>query len=56
VKLGKRIIYEKKKEMCEKYLKEPPSWILKTIKRELNLFELSNNETLEDLQNHHETS
>jgi hypothetical protein len=27
------MIYEKKKEMCEKYLKEPPGWILGTIKR-----------------------
>jgi hypothetical protein len=32
-KLGKRMIYEKKKEMCEKYLKEPSGWILGTIKR-----------------------
>jgi hypothetical protein len=53
-KLGKRMVYEKKKEIREKYLKEPPTWIFGTIKRELNLFELLNNETLEDLQEHHE--
>jgi hypothetical protein len=32
-KLGKRMVFEKKKEMFEKYLKEPPGWILGTIKR-----------------------
>jgi hypothetical protein len=32
-KFGKRMVYEKKKEMREKYLKEPPGWILRTIKR-----------------------
>jgi hypothetical protein len=35
-KLGKRMVYEKKKKMCEKYLKMPPGWILGTIKKELN--------------------
>jgi hypothetical protein len=45
---GKRMVYEKKKEMCEKYLKMPPGWILGTIKRELNLY-ASGGETLEDL-------
>jgi hypothetical protein len=40
--------------MREKYLKEPPGWILGTIKRELNLFDLLGNETLEDLQDHHD--
>jgi hypothetical protein len=52
-KLGKRMVYEKKKQMRKKYLKEPPDWILGIIKRELNLFELPDNETLEDLQDHH---
>jgi hypothetical protein len=45
---GKRMVYEKKKEMREKYLKMPPGWILGTIKRELNLY-ASGGETLEDL-------
>jgi hypothetical protein len=45
------MVYEKKKEICEKYLKMPPGWILGTIKRELNLY-ASGGDTLEDLQNH----
>jgi hypothetical protein len=43
------MVYEKKKEMQEKYLKMPLSWILGTIKRELNLY-ASGGDTLEDLQ------
>jgi hypothetical protein len=43
------MMYEKKKEMREKYLKMPLSWILGTIKRELNLY-ASGGDTLEDLQ------
>jgi hypothetical protein len=54
VKLGKRMIYEKK-EMREKYLKEPPVWILETIKRELNLYAFDD-DMLEDLQDCHETA
>jgi hypothetical protein len=50
--LGKRIVYEKK-EMREKYLKEPSGWILGTIKRELNLY-ASDDDTLEDMQDHQE--
>jgi hypothetical protein len=42
--------------MCEKYLKEPSGWILGTIKRELNLFELKRNVTLEELHDHHDTA
>jgi hypothetical protein len=49
------MIYEKK-EIRENYLKEPPGWILGTTKRELNLFELSGNEMLEDLQDHYESA
>jgi hypothetical protein len=45
------MVYEKKKEMCEKYLKMPPGWILGTIKRELNLY-ASDDNMLEDLQDH----
>jgi hypothetical protein len=37
-------------------LKESPGWILGTIKRELNLWEVLGNETLEDLQDYHETA
>jgi hypothetical protein len=33
VRFGKRMVYEKKKEMHEKYLKESLGWILGTIKR-----------------------
>jgi hypothetical protein len=47
-KLDKRMIYERKKEMCEKYLKEPPGWILGIIKRELNLSDLIGNPSLEE--------
>jgi hypothetical protein len=49
VKLGKRMVYEKKSKIREKYLKMPPGWILGTIKRELNLYAYGGN-TLEDLQ------
>jgi hypothetical protein len=50
------MVFEKKKDMHGKYLKEPSGWILVKIKRELNLFELSGNEMLEDLQDHHKTA
>jgi hypothetical protein len=55
VKLDKRIVYEKKKEMQEKYVKMLLSWILGTIKRELNLY-ASDGDTLDDLQDHTETA
>jgi hypothetical protein len=29
-KLGKMMMYERKQEMCEKYLNVPPGWILGT--------------------------
>jgi hypothetical protein len=44
-KLGKMMMYERKQEMHEKYLKVPPGWILGTIKRELNA---SSGDTSED--------
>jgi hypothetical protein len=50
-KLGKRMMYEIKQQMREKYLKEPSRWILGTIKSELNLFELCGNATVDDLHN-----
>jgi hypothetical protein len=50
-KLGKMIMYERKQEMREKYLKVPPGWILETIKRELNA---SGGDTSEDRQDSHE--
>jgi hypothetical protein len=37
--------------MSEKYLKVPPDWILRTIKRELNV---SGGDTSEDRQDRHE--
>jgi hypothetical protein len=54
VKLGKRMVYEKKNEIRKKYLKMPPGWILETIKREINLY-TSGGDTLEDLQDRTET-
>jgi hypothetical protein len=42
--------------MREKYLKEPPGWILDPIKRELNLFELKGNETLGEVHDRHDTT
>jgi hypothetical protein len=50
------MIYEKNKEMHEKYLKEPPGWILGTIKRELNISEFKGDEGLEELNDHHNTT
>jgi hypothetical protein len=47
------MMYERKKEMREKYLKVPPGWILGTIKRELNA---PSGDTLEDRQDHHKTT
>jgi hypothetical protein len=47
------MIYDKKKEMRGKHLKMALTWILGTIKRELNLFE-SDGGTLEGMQDHHE--
>jgi hypothetical protein len=47
------MVYEKKKEMHEKYLNMPSGWILRTINRELNLYASGGN-TLEDLQDHTE--
>jgi hypothetical protein len=44
------MMYERKQEMSEKYLKVPLGWILGTIKRELNAF---GGDMLEDRQDHH---
>jgi hypothetical protein len=49
--LGKMVMYERKQEMREKYLKVPPGWILGTIKRELNA---AGGETSEDRHDRHE--
>jgi hypothetical protein len=54
VKLGKRMVYEKKNKIRKKYLKMPPGWILETIKREMNLY-TSGGDTLEDMQDRTET-
>jgi hypothetical protein len=51
-KLGRRMMYERKQQMREKYLKVTPGWILGTIKRELNLCEHA--ETLDDLHDEHD--
>jgi hypothetical protein len=50
-KLDKMMMYKRKQQMCEKYLKVPPGWILGTIQRELNLFE--HDATLDDLHDEH---
>jgi hypothetical protein len=42
--------------MRAKYLKEPPPWILGTIKRELILFELCGDEMVGDLHDQHDTA
>jgi hypothetical protein len=55
VKLSKRMVYEKKKEIQEKYLKMPPSWIIGRIKRELNLY-VFDGDTLEDLHDRTKTA
>jgi hypothetical protein len=45
------MMYERKQEIREKYLKVPLGWILRTIKRELNV---SGGDTSEDRQDRHE--
>jgi hypothetical protein len=35
-----KMVYERKKEIHEIYLKEPPGWILRIIMRELNLSDM----------------
>jgi hypothetical protein len=51
-KLGKRMMYERKQQMREKYLKVPLGWILGTIKTELKLFE--HDGTLGNLHDEHD--
>jgi hypothetical protein len=48
------MMYERKQQMREKYLKDLSCWFLGTIKKELNLFELWGNTTVEDLHNEHD--
>jgi hypothetical protein len=55
-KLGNMMVYERKQQMREKHLKQPSHWILGTIKRELNLFNLCSNEMLDDLHRQHDTA
>jgi hypothetical protein len=51
-KLHKRMMYERKQQLREKYLKVSPRWILGTIKTELKLFE--HDGTLDDLHDEHD--
>jgi hypothetical protein len=51
-KLGKRMMYERKQYMSEKYLKVPSYCILRIIKRELNLFK--HDGTLDNLHDKHD--
>jgi hypothetical protein len=53
-KLGKRMMCERKQHMRKKYLKVPSSWILGTVNRELNLFDLCDNGTVDDLHDEHD--
>jgi hypothetical protein len=46
------MMYERKQQIREKYLKVPSGWILGTIKTELKRFE--HDETLDDLHNEHD--
>jgi hypothetical protein len=50
------MVYERKQQMREKHLKQPPRLILGTIKIELNLFMLCGNETLDDFHCQHDTA
>jgi hypothetical protein len=50
------MVYETKQQIRDKYLKEPPSWILTTIKRELNLSNQSGNPSLDELHDHEDTT
>jgi hypothetical protein len=54
--LGKRMVYERKQQTREKHLKQPPIWILDTIKRELNLTNLIGNPSLDELHDLHGTA
>jgi hypothetical protein len=54
-KLGNNMVYERKQQMREKYLKQPPRWILGIIKR-VDFFKLCGNETLDDLHRQHDTA
>jgi hypothetical protein len=46
------MMYERKQQMCEKHLKVLVSWILGTIKIQLNLCEHAG--TLDDLHDEHD--
>jgi hypothetical protein len=47
---------KKRKEIREKYLNEPPGWIIVIIKRELNLADLTCNHLLEELHDRRDTT
>jgi hypothetical protein len=49
------MVYGKKKEIREKYLKMPLGWIVGTIYQELNLY-ASGSDTTENSQDRHETA
>jgi hypothetical protein len=49
------MVYKKKKEIREKYLKMPPGCILGTIEKRLNLYGFGG-DTLEDLQDRTDTA
>jgi hypothetical protein len=50
------MIYERKQQIHVKHLKEPPRWILATIKRELNLSDLSGDPSLDELHDREDTA
>jgi hypothetical protein len=50
------MVYERKQQICDKYLKEPLRLILATIKIELNLSDLSGNPSLDELHDREDTT
>jgi hypothetical protein len=53
ISLAREWFMKKQKKCVKKYLIEPLGWILCTIKRELNLSDLTRNPSLEELHYHH---
>jgi hypothetical protein len=55
-KFGKRMIYERKQQIHDKHLMEPPRWILATIKRVLNLSDLLVDPSLDEFHDCEDTA
>jgi hypothetical protein len=50
------MVDERKQQMHDKYLKDPPRWILATVKRDWNLSDLTGNPCLDELHDFHDTA